>query len=141
MNKETTEVSMMTTWDKLKEEILNAPRWYVNIDMYDLKSFEGDGAEGIIVIEAETTDRSENRLNAITESLIAQIKGFNVPQKAMIYIQFPKSSPLIMEELNAVHNLVEETIPTNSDCQIMWGMSLREDDLSRVVCAIIPNKQ
>lgn len=139
-DKETTEVTMMTTWEKLKSEILDSPRWYVNLDMYDLKSFEGDNAEDIIVIESETTDMSENRLNAITESLIDQFKDVNIPAKAMIYIQFPKSSPLIMEELSAVHNLVEEIIPANSDCQVMWGMCPREDDVSRVVCAIIPQK-
>jgi len=139
-NKETTEVSVMTTWGKLKEEILNSPRWYMNIDMYDLKSFEGDNAEDIIVIESETTDTSENRLKAITESLIGQNKDVYMPAKAMIYIQFPKSSPLTMEELSAVHNLVEVMFPANSDCQMMWGMCPREDDVSRVICAIIPQK-
>lgn len=142
-NKETTEVSMMTTWDSLKMDIINSPRWIVNIDMYDLKAFEGDNADNIIVIDFETSDMSENRFMYLTNSVIGQIKGMGgimpMATKAMVYIQFPLSSPLMMEELSAIHNLVEEIIPSESDCEIMWGMSPREDDVSRIVCAINPN--
>ena len=50
-----------------------------------------------------------------------------------MYIQFPLNAPIMMSEMSSIHELIDKSFINNSECEIKWGVSPREDNISRIV--------
>ena len=134
-NKETTEFSEWLNWEHVKEEILNYPRWIIHLDENDVKSFEAESPENVDVLEAITEDNSENRFNILWNQIFESLL-FNTEHqynKILMYIQFPLNAPIMMSEMSSIQELIDKSFINNSECEIKWGLSPREDNISRIV--------
>lgn len=134
-NKETTEFSEWLDWEHVKEEILNYPRWIIHLDENDVKSFEAESPENVDVLEAITEDNSENRFNILWNKIFESLL-FNTEHqynKILMYIQFPLNAPIMMSEMSSIQELIDKSFINNSECEIKWGLSPREDNISRIV--------
>ena len=141
-NHDTTEMSMWLTWERLKDEILNSPNWLINLDQNDIKEMESDNSE-VSVFEAKTEDASENRFNELSDRIVNECIKAGLPQakhpRMLMFIQFPLSAPIKMTEMTAINELIDRLFPDDKDYSVKWGLSPREDNISRIVCAINPN--
>ena len=141
-NHHTTEVSMWLTWERLKVEILNSPNWLISLDQNDIKEMESDNSE-VSVFEATTENASENRFNELSNRIANECIKACLPQaertRILMFIQFPLSAPIMMSEMTAINKLIDKLFPDGKDCSVKWGLSPREDNISRIVCAINPN--
>lgn len=136
-NKETTEFSEWLNWERFKEEILGSCRWIVSVDQYDLKSFEGESPKDIKIIETSTSNMSDDRFDCLVHSLQERKIIINhAVAKLLVFIQFPISAPVTMEEMRKVNELVELFDFSSDDCDVMWTMSPRDDNITRIACAI-----
>lgn len=137
-DKATTSISLWLSWSRLKEEILNSPNWLVRLDENDVKVFEDGGVETIRLFEAITEDMTENRFIMLGKEIIQSVYPDAIGNtcKVLIYIQFPISFPIMMAEMSSIPNMIEKLIPNETECEIKWGMSPREDNLSRIVLSI-----
>ena len=136
-NKETTEFSEWLNWERFKEEILSSCRWIVSIDQYDLVSFEGKTSTDIKIIETTTSYMSDDRFDCLIDSLQERKIIINhAVTKLLVFIQFPISAPVTMEEMRKVNELVELFNFSSDDCYVMWTMSPRDDNITRIACAI-----
>lgn len=130
-----------TDWKTLREEILSAPNWIVNLDVNDIDTI-ADADDNSVVVEAIVEGMTENRFAKMSKILLDQLSLANVTSQSSIsmimFIQFPLSSPIMMTEMNFVNELLDRMIPKDLDCEIKWGLSPREDEISRIVCAIKP---
>ena len=136
-NKETTEFSEWLNWERFKEEILSSCRWIVSIDQYDLESFEGKTSTDIKIIETTTSYMSDDRFDCLIDSLQERKIIINhAVTKLLVFIQFPISAPVTMEEMRKVNELVELFNFSSDDCNVMWTMSPRDDNITRIACAI-----
>lgn len=129
-------------WKTLREEILTAPNWIVNLDVNDIDMIADADDNSVVVVEAIVEGMTENRFAKMSKILLDQLSLANVTSQSSIsmimFIQFPLSSPIMMTEMNFVNELLDRMIPKDLDCEIKWGLSPREDDISRIVCAIKP---
>ena len=50
-----------------------------------------------------------------------------------MYIQFPLHAPIMMSEMSSIKELIDKSFINNSECEIKWGVSPREDNISRIV--------
>ena len=136
-NAETAEFSEWLNWERLKEEILGSSRWIVSIDQYDLVSFEGENSKDIKIIETATTNTSDDRFDCLVHSLQERMIIINhAVKKLFVFIQFPLSVPVTMEEMRKVNKLVEFFVYGSEDCEVMWTMSPSDDNITRITCAI-----
>lgn len=130
----------MNEFEKFKEEVMTSPRWIVSLDEDDLKAFQGDDDYAITILEAETEDATEQRLHIMLGNITKQYKALEEPRtnsvKVLIHIQFPISAPLMMNEMSAINEMVDMIIPSETDCEVKWGLSPREDNLCKITCAI-----
>lgn len=130
-----------TDWKTLREEILTAPYWIVNLDANDVDTI-ADADDNSVVVEAIVEGMTENRFAIMSKILLDQLSLVNVTFQSCIsmimFIQFPLSSPIMMTEMNFINELLDSMIPKDLDCEIKWGLSPREDEISRIVCAIKP---
>lgn len=131
-----------TDWKTLREEILSAPNWIVNLDVNDIDTIADADDNSVVVLEAIVEGMTENRFAIMSKILLDQLSLVNVTSQSSIsmimFIQFPLSSPIMMTEMNFVNELLDRMIPKDLDCEIKWGLSPREDEISRIICAIKP---
>ena len=122
----------------MKREILESSNWIVHLDADDLNTFESPNDENIIVQESSTRDSSEKRFSILLHKIAEKIvdKSIDSIDKVIIFIQFPISNPITMNEMSSVHQFVDLLVPEGKDCEIKWGLSPREDDVFRIICAI-----
>lgn len=129
-----------TDWKTLREEILTAPNWIVNLDANDVGTIADADDSSVVVVEAIVEDMTENRFAIMSKILLEQLSLVNVTSQSCIamimFLQFPLSSPIMMTEMNFVNELLDSMVPKDMDCEIKWGLSPREDEISRIVCAI-----
>lgn len=124
-------------WKQIKKKIINAPHWIINLDEYDCRTFEGDGSSCIKVIEAVTREDSEVRFDRLVKEIEVGTKQFihtgmrNL--KILVFLQFPISMPILMTELSRINDLIEQQIPQSFDYEIKYGLSPREDELTRII--------
>lgn len=52
----------------------------------------------------------------------------------LVFVQFPISLPIMMAEMNSVSEMINY-ITVDDIIEIKWGLSPREDKVSRIVCA------
>ena len=94
----------------------------------------------VVVVEAIEENVTENRFQTLSKTLLEQLSLVDFTSQSsiamLIFLQFPLSSPIMMTEMNYVNELMDNIIPKDMDCEIKWGMSPREDTISRIVCAI-----
>ena len=137
LSNDTTEVSLWMNWSRVKEEILNSPNWIISLDENDLKSFEEFDNNEICVSEMSTTDQTECRFeqmcNQLSNLLSDKKDKFG---KMLMFIQFPINSPIMMSEMTYIQEMLEKSSHDDVECEIKWGLSPREDDVSRIVCAL-----
>lgn len=133
---------MKTKWQQIKDEILKSPKWLVNIDGNDIESFATGNDSNIIVLEASTVDSSDERFNVLITDILNQYNTINLIRcnslKMLMFVQFPISFPIMMAEMNSINKLIDNIIGENMNCEIKWGLSPREDKISRIVCAFSP---
>lgn len=133
---------MNTEWQKLKGEILNSPKWLVSLDKNDIETITGGNDNNINVLEASTMCSSDERFNILVAVILNQYNTTNLmgcnPLKMLVFVQFPISFPIMMAEMNSINKLIDNIIGENMNCEIKWGLSPREDKISRIVCAFSP---
>jgi len=129
-----------TDWKKLREDILCAPSWIVNLDANDVDTITNADDDSVVVVEAIEEDVTENRFQTMSKSLLDQLYLIDFASQSriamLIFLQFPLSAPIMMTEMSYINELMDNMIPKDIDCEIKWGMSPREDKVSRIVCAI-----
>lgn len=124
-------------WKQIKKKIINAPHWIINLDEYDCRTFEGDGSSCIKVIEAVTREDSEVRFDRLVKEIEVGTKQFihtgmrNL--KILVFLRFPISMPILMTELSRINDLIEQQISQSFDYEIKYGLSPREDELTRII--------
>lgn len=130
---------MKTVWEKTKEEILKSPTWIVNLDERDFCEFDEGNDDNITVIDVSTADVTESRFNILSKQIRNNIIDIHLncsSVKLIMFIQFPLSAPVMMSEMNNINQLTDDIIPKSAECEIKWGLSPREDNVTRIVCAI-----
>ena len=129
-------------WQRLKEEILNSPNWLINLDQNDVREMDSDNSK-VSIFEATTEDASESRFNKLSDRIVNECINVGLPQaerpRMLMFIQFPLSAPIKMTEMTAINELIDRLFPDDKDCSVKWGLSPREDNISRIVCAINTN--
>ena len=133
---------MNTEWQKIKDEILNSPKWLVSLDINDIVTLTSGNDNNINVLEASTMCSSDERFNILVADILNQYNTTNLmgcnPLKMLVFVQFPISFPIMMAEMNSINKLIDNIIGENMNCEIKWGLSPREDKISRIVCAFSP---
>lgn len=133
---------MNTEWQKLKGEILNSPKWLVSLDSNDVETIAEGGDCNLIVLEAYTEEHSDDRFCLLKTDISYRFKALNLEKckilRLLIFVQFPISFPIMMTEMNSINKLIDNIIGENMNCEIKWGLSPREDSISRIVCAFSP---
>lgn len=128
------------SWSQLKAEILSTKNWLIKLDENDLKTIEGNEAICMQVFEATTVSKEATRLKDLSNSILVQIKNSVEPNMSSItllmMVQFPEHAVATIEEMNYINDLVEEILQSCSECEIKWGTSSREDNITRIVCAV-----
>lgn len=129
---------MKTKWQKIKGEILNSPKWLVSLDINDIVTLTSGNDNNINVLEASTMCSSDERFNILVADILNQYNTTNLmgcnPLKMLVFVQFPISFPIMMAEMNSINKLIDNIIGENMNCEIKWGLSPREDKISRIVC-------
>lgn len=125
------------TWKDARRYILGSANWIVHLDEDDLNTFEGQDGN-ILVLESSTKDSSEKRFSILSKMIAECVADKNLTHinKIIIFIQFPISNPITMNEMSAANQLVDALIPEGNDCEVKWGLSPQEDDALRIVCAM-----
>lgn len=130
-------------WKALREEILTTPNWIVNLEANDVDTIADADDESVVIAEAIDDCDSENRFPIISKSIFDQLSMVDFSSQSnismLLYFQFPLSSPIMMTEMSFVNELLDKMIPKDTDCEIKWAMSPREDKVSRIVCAFKKN--
>lgn len=133
---------MKTKWQKIKDEILNSPKWLVSLDINDIVTLTSGNDNNINVLEASTMCSSDERFNILVADILNQYNTTNLmgcnPLKMLVFVQFPISFPIMMAEMNSINKLIDNIIGENMNCEIKWGLSPREDKISRIVCVFSP---
>lgn len=133
---------MKTKWQKIKDEILNSPKWLVSLDINDIVTLTSGNDNNINVLEASTMCSSDERFNILVADIFNQYNTTNLmgcnPLKMLVFVQFPISFPIMMAEMNSINKLIDNIIGENMNCEIKWGLSPREDKISRIVCVFSP---
>lgn len=133
---------MKTKWQKIKGEILNSPKWLVSLDINDIVTLTSGNDNNTNVLEASTMCSSDERFNILVADILNQYNTTNLmgcnPLKMLVFVQFPISFPIMMAEMNSINKLIDNIIGENMNCEIKWGLSPREDKISRIVCAFSP---
>lgn len=133
---------MKTKWQKIKDEILNSPKWLVSLDINDIVTLTSGNDNNINVLEASTMCSSDERFNILVADILNQYNTTNLmgcnPLKMLVFVQFPISFPIMMAEMSSINKLIDNIIGENMNCEIKWGLSPREDKISRIVCAFSP---
>lgn len=130
---------MKTVWEKTKEEILKSPTWIVNLDEQDFCDFDEGNADNITVIDVSIADVTESRFSILSKQIRNNLMDIHLScssVKLIMFIQFPLSAPVMMSEMNNINQLTDDIIPKSAECEIKWGLSPREDNVTRIVCAI-----
>lgn len=129
---------MKTKWQKIKDEILNSPKWLVSLDINDIVTLTSGNDNNINVLEASTMCSSDERFNILVADILNQYNTTNLmgcnPLKMLVFVQFPISLPIMMAEMNSVSEMINY-ITVDDIIEIKWGLSPREDKVSRIVCA------
>ena len=129
---------MNTEWQKIKDEILNSPKWLVSLDINDIVTLTSGNDNNINVLEASTMCSSDERFNILVADILNQYNTTNLmgcnPLKMLVFVQFPISFPIMMAEMNSVSEMINY-ITVDNIIEIKWGLSPREDKISRIVCA------
>lgn len=129
---------MNTEWQKIKGEILNSPKWLVSLDINDIVTLTSGNDNNINVLEASTMCSSDERFNILVADILNQYNTTNLmgcnPLKMLVFVQFPISFPIMMAEMNSVSEMINY-ITVDDIIEIKWGLSPREDNVSRIVCA------
>lgn len=131
-------MNKLVFWKDVKRDILGSSNWVVHLDKEDLNNFEDSDNTPIMVLESSTIDSSDKRFSILSKRL-SEIVAENNPESfsnMIIFIQFPISNPITMTEMGDVNRLVDKIIPDGKDCEIRWGLSPREDNELRIVCAM-----
>lgn len=136
------DIAATSAWVHFKEEILHAKRMIITLDQNDLEYFEEGNKSSIFVLEADTDNTSEGRFKILCDNLLEQYRKQNTKRlaitKMIMFIQYPTSNPVTMEEMStSVENLINTIVPIRNDCQIKWGMGTREDNISRIIMAVL----
>lgn len=134
-----TEFTEWVTWENMKEEILNTNHWLISLDKADIEYFQENNQENIMVFDSSTNDTSENRLDRLVYSLKDQIRSVTTcTKKMLVIIQNPVSAPLTMNEMDSGKKLLEldPNEDDYKDITIWWGVSVRNDTTTRIMCAI-----
>ena len=130
---------MNTEWQKIKGEILNSPKWLVSLDSNDVETIAEGGDCNLIVLEANTEEYSDDRFCLLKTDISNRFKALNLEKckilRLLIFVQFPISFPIMMAEMNSINELIDDIASDEMDCEIKWGLSPREDNISRIVCA------
>ena len=131
-------MSRQIPWKNVRREILRSSNWIVHLDKDDLNTFEGGDDDCILTLESSTSDLSEKRFALLSDMIEQKIADRNLDSitKIILFVQFPLSSPIMITEMNKINQLIDYLIPEGKDCEIKWGLSPREDDVTRIVCAM-----
>jgi cell division protein FtsZ len=104
-------------------EVITLPG-YVNLDFADVKTILKDGG---VAIMSSGLAKGEGRVSeAIDNTLHSPLLNNNdvfKAKKILLNISFGKSQPLLMEEMNEVHDFMAKF---DSDIEVIWGTALDE---------------
>lgn len=108
----------------------------------DIVTLTSGNDNNINVLEASTMCSSDERFNILVADILNQYNTTNLmgcnPLKMLVFVQFPISLPIMMAEMNSINKLIDNIIGENMNCEIKWGLSPREDKISRIVCVFSP---
>lgn len=68
---------MKTKWQKIKDEILNSPKWLVSLDINDIVTLTRGNDNNINVLEASTMCSSDERFNILVADILNQYNTTN----------------------------------------------------------------
>lgn len=136
---ETSEISMWNDWSHFKEEIANS-NMSIQFNKKELEIFEKSDDSNITIIEASISETAHNRFQKLADMLSLQISKAQLYEslniRMLIFVQIPFKAGITYDELKNRDKLVNTTIPANVTCEVQWGLAPREDDTTKIICAI-----
>lgn len=127
-----------TSLEKATQEILNTSEWLIKLDAADLSTIVGKDKSNVQVIDVSTADSSENRFKDLFASIQLQLEAYDSSIvkriKVLYFFQCPLSIPMTITELNAINCLIENSLSSISDYEVIWGVASREDGHARIIC-------
>lgn len=127
------------TGDAIKQEVLKTSSWIISLNRDDIKILNPSRHRAIFfeVVTGKTTAPD-------IKQLIDNIRGNsrNVNQdnclsvKLLIHLQLPRTTPTTMEAMMKIRKFANILIPSAISCEVLWGLSLREDNICRAICAV-----
>jgi len=115
---------MLATAAKSIAEIITV-HGHVNLDFADVNTTLKDGG---VAIMSRGMGRGKDRVNeAIHDALNSPLLNNNdvfSAKKILINISFGEESPLMMEEMNALHDFMSKF---SREIEVIWGTAVEED--------------
>lgn len=124
--------------EKATQEILNTSEWLIKLDAADLSSIVGKDKTNVKAIEVSTADSTENRFKDLFSSIQLQLEAYDssfVKRIKILYLfQCPLSVPMTITELDSINCLIDNSLGSISDYEVIWGVASREDGHARIIC-------
>lgn len=124
--------------EKATQEILNRSEWLIKLDAADLSSIVGNDKTNVKAIELSTTDSTENRFKDLFASIQTQLEAYDSSIgkriKVLYFFQYPLSNPMTRTELDTINYLIDNSLCSISDYEVIWGVASREDGHARIIC-------
>lgn len=129
-----------TSLEKATQEILNTSEWFIKLDAADISSIVGKDKTNAKAIEVSTTDSTENRFKDLFASIQTQLEAYDSSIvkriKVLYFFQCPSSNPMTITELDAINCLIDNSLTSISDYEVIWGVASREDGHARIICIV-----
>lgn len=116
---------MLTVAAKSIAEIITLPG-YINLDFADVKTTLKDG--GVAIMSSGTGSGNNRIAKAIENTLHSPLLNNNNvfdAQKILLNLSSSKRVPLVVEEMNEVHNFMAKF--RTRDIEVIWGAAIEED--------------
>lgn len=124
------------TWPKVKQEVIACTNWLSEITSDDL--LWAENWKNIVVLESLTETCSKGMFSELITDMKKQLIDNNLYDRRckLVYIQIPKSFSLSVIEINNVKELIYSLYQNQGDIVLLWGISQRDNNISRMLCAV-----
>ena len=120
---------MRTDVELLINEMLNAPKSYVKLDIHDICNFfQGEGP--ISLLETAVDDTTSKRMDLALENIKNEIDQYNSIERLLLFFSVPQEHPLLIEELQTLTKWIESFQNTPD---VLWGTAYNQEGLFRIV--------
>lgn len=127
------------TGDAIKQEILKTSSWIISLNKNDIKILDKNSHRAFF-FEVVTGKTTAQNIKQLIDNIRGNSRNVNwdncLSVKLLIHLQLPRIAPTTMEAMTKIRKFANILIPSTISCEVQWGLSLREDNICRAVCAV-----